>query len=245
MVSTTTCLILCMAGASGAEAHTDYYAAYRQARDGKRMLLIDMGVEFDFSTVAPEKLSGHVLCKVPVDHRIDVNGQRVRLIDSPAFQALGKQPGLVVVDLRNEKTRRLAVSVVPRRHVTKQHVEALLLLPAGTLTQRTLLWAFRVHPERPAGVLGQADTALMSHASNHSAEQAQFNVMYHAYSFPGSFEIVAASWTNQTMVDAAIELVNLWRNSPPHWWAATGQWHKFGCDMKSNGQQWFATGVFE
>ena len=44
MVSTTTCLILCMAGASGAEAHTDYYAAYRQARDGKRMLLIDMGV---------------------------------------------------------------------------------------------------------------------------------------------------------------------------------------------------------
>ena len=101
MVSTTTCLILCMAGASGAEAHTDYYAAYRLARDGKRMLLIDMGVEFDFSTVAPEKLSGHVLCKVPVDHRIDVNGQRVRLIDSPAFQALGKQPGLVVVDLRN------------------------------------------------------------------------------------------------------------------------------------------------
>ncbi len=245
MVSATTCLIFCLGSAVGAEVHTDYYAAYREAAATKRMMLIDIGSGFDFSTISREKLAGHVLCKVPTDYTIESDGKSSKLIDSPGFKALGKEPGLVIVDLRNEKTRRLAVSVLPRRHVTKQNVEALLSLPAGTLTQRTLLWAFRVHPERPAGVLGKADSTLMSHAANHSAQQALSNVMYHAYSFPGSFEIVAESWTNRTVVDAAIDLVNLWRSSPPHWGAATSAWHKFGCDMKSNGQQWFATGVFE
>jgi hypothetical protein len=227
------------------DAHSDYFSAYREARANNRMLLIDLGANFDFSTIAPEKLSGYVLCKVPADCTIEADGKQQRLLEAPAFQSLGKQPGLVIVDFRNEKTRRLAVSVLPKRHATKANVEIMLALPAGTLTQRTLLWAFRVHPERPAGVFGSADTTLMNHAANHSFEQAQYNVMYHAYWFPGNFEIVAESWSNQSIVDAAIDLVNLWRSSPAHWWAASAQWGKFGCDMKSNGQQWFGTGVFE
>jgi len=245
MVPATACLILSLTGSLWADAYTDYFAAYREARDTKRMLLIDVASDFDFGTISPEKLSGHVLCRLPVDYKIEVDGEQKRLVDCPAFKALGGKPGMIVVDLRNQQTRRLTVSVLPKRHVSKPHVETLLSLPPGTLTQRTLIWAFRVHPEQPRGVFSKADNTLMTHAANHSAVQAQYNSMHHAYWFPGSFEIVAESWTNQSIVDAAIDLVNLWRSSPTHWWAASSNWNKFGCDMKSNGSQWFATGVFE
>lgn len=244
MVAATTCLILCTAGSFWADAQTDYYAAYKEARDTKKMLLVDFGSGFDFKQLSEKQLSGHVLCRVPADYTIQKDGKSQKLIDFPAFRSLNGEQGLVVIDFRNPSTMFRAVSVLPRRHVSKQHVETMLTLPAGTLTQRTLLWAFRVRPEQPRGLFGQADITLMSHASSHSQTQAAYNSMHHAGYFPGSFEIVAQSWSQSSIVDAANDLVALWASSPAHWGAACTGWSGFGCDMKQSGGGWFGTGVF-
>ena len=82
----------------------------------------------------------------------------------------------------------------------------------------------------------------MDHADRQSTYQAQSNAMFHSSSFPGSFEIVAQSWmSNANVVDVAIDLVNLWRSSPPHWGAASTAWSRYGVDMQSNGSVWYAT----
>jgi hypothetical protein len=226
--------------------HTDYFPAYKEARNSGKMLLVDFGTGFDFKTVEPKKLEGYVLCRVPLDYTLPLDGKTARLIDAPAFDCLQKQAGLVVVDLQHKSHLRETVSVLPQRYALAGYVDALFDLPAGSLTQRTLTWAFRVHQERPACTSGMADPTLMDHADRHSTTQAQSNSMFHSSNFPGSSEIVAQSFPGQSnVVDVAIELVALWRTSPPHWGAATTPWSRYGVDMQSNGSVWYATGVFQ
>ena len=245
-MTATAYLALWLAMLVDGRVHTDYFPAYTEARKSGKMLLIDFGTGFDFKTVDPKKLDGFVLCRVPLDYTIPLDGKKTRLIDAPAFDCLQKQAGLAVVDLQHKSHLRETVSVLPQRFAIGGNVDALLDLPAGSLTQRTLTWAFRVHQERPACTFGTADPTLMDHADRHSTTQAQSNSMFHSGSFPGSFEIVAQSWmSNANVVDVAIDLVALWRSSPPHWGAATTAWSRYGVDMQSNGSVWYATGVFQ
>src|SRR5690606_6546281 len=131
-------------------------------------------------------------------------------------------------------------------HCTSDKIAALLALPEGTLTQRTLTWAFFIHPERPRSVYAAPCPRLMTHCARHSARQASMNDQHHDMNHPGRSEIVAESWPwNKNVVDAAIDIVWSWRQSPGHWSAASGTWQRFGYDMKTNGEKWFATGVFE
>jgi hypothetical protein len=225
--------------------HNDYFPAYIEARDAGKMLLIDFGTNFDFHTVDRTKLKTYVLCRVPLDYRIPVGGKQERLIDAPAFICLQGQPGIAVVNLRDKAHFRETVSILPQRFAVAGYMAVLLDLPAGSLTQRTLTWAFRVQGERPACTNGAADPALMQHADRHSLNQAYSNSMYHSSNFPGSFEIVAQSPAGGSVVDAALNLVNLWRSSPPHWGAAVTPWSRYGLDMQSNGAVWYGTGVFQ
>ncbi len=245
-MTATTCLAVWFATLVQPVVHTDYYPAYKEARKSGKMLLIDFGTGFDFKTVEAKKLDGFVICRVPLDYSLTVDGKKARLIDAPAFDCLQKQAGIAVVDLQHKAHFRETVSVLPQRYSVAGYVDALFDLPAGSLTQRTLTWAFRVHQERPACTLGTADPTLMDHADRHSGYQAQSNSMFHSGSFPGSFEIVAQSWlSNANLADVAIDLVNLWRSSPPHWGAASTAWSSYGLDMQSNGSVWYATGVFQ
>jgi hypothetical protein len=247
-MTATACFVLSMAvlAPGQVQVHNRYFPAFEEARESGKMLLIDFGTGFDFSTVDPKKLEGYVICQVPFNHTIRLEGKTERLIDAPAFACLQQQPGIAVVDLAHKSHFRETVSVLPQRYAVAYYVGALLDLPAGSLTQRSLTWAFRVHQERPACVYGTADPVLMEHADRHSAEQAAYNSMYHAGYFPGSFEIVAQSWlgSGANVADVAIDLVNLWRTSPAHWGAAVTPWSSYGLDMQSNGSVWYATGVF-
>ena len=160
--------------------------------------------------------------------RIKIDGKQARLIDAPAFTCLQKQPGIAVVDLQNKAHFRETVSVLPQavrgRRTTSGPCST---CPPGSLTQRTLTWAFRVHQERPACTNGTADPTMMDHADRHSLNQAKSNSMYHSGTFPGSFEIVAQSWmSNANIADVAVDLVNLWRSSAPHWGAAITPWSR-------------------
>ena len=126
--------------------HKDYYPAYIEARKSGKMLLVDFGTNFDFKTVDAKSLERYVICRVPVDYKLKIDGKQSRLIDAPAFTCLQQQAGIAVVDLHNKEHFRETVSVLPQRYAATYYVGALLDLPAGTLTQRTLTWAFRVAP---------------------------------------------------------------------------------------------------
>lgn len=235
-----------LGAANELEVHRDYAAAYRVARKFDNMLLVDLGCKLDFAKLDPTKLTGYVLCQLSLDAEVVADGKTVKLIDHESFANLDHGPGLVVIDLQNNEYLGRVVSVLPNRHLNLDRLYALLDLPKGTLSQRTLVWALRVHPERPQSVYGIPDRALVSHAENHSQAQASSNTQYHNMPLGiSSSEIVAESWPwNKNIVDAAIDIVHSWRQSPGHWGAASRPYSFFGYDMKQNGVKWFATGVF-
>lgn len=245
MTATALCL-LALAAAPADDVHTDYYEAYRTAQDEGRMLLIDFESGFDFERLDPRRLQNYVLCRLPVDYEIETEGGLTRLLDSPAFKHLDGGPGVAIVDLRHPRLLGRVVSLLPQRHLTAAKVAHMLALPTGTLTQRTLVWAFRIHRERPLSVYADPDHRLMAHCQRHCLVQCRANNQHHCMQHPGSSEIVAESWPwNHNIVDAAIDIVWSWRQSPGHWRAASRRWARYGYDMKHNGQKWYATGVFE
>lgn len=227
--------------APAADPTADYYAAYQQAKAERKMLLVDFGTGAGVGGRYGDK---HVACRTAVGYELP--GERGRLIDARSFVPLGGGAGLAVVDLTGGPHHGEVVSVLPARHCSPEKVSALLALPPGTLTQRTLTWAMLVHPERPRSVYAAPCPQLMSHCERHSARQASMNDQHHDMGHPGRTEIVAESWPwNKNVVDAAIDIVDAWRQSPGHWGAARQAWGRFGYDMKSNGKKWYATGVFE
>lgn len=230
--------------APAADRSDDYYAAYRKAESEHKLLLVDFGTGASLAAASPHHQSRHVVCRLAADERLP--GQSERLIDHRCFRALGCRPGLAIVDLTGGTHHGDVISVLPQSHCSSAKVAALLALPQGTLTQRTLTWAFLIHPERPQSVQATPCPQLMAHCARHSAKQASTNHQHHDLNHPGRSEIVAESWPwNKNVVDAAIDIVWSWRQSPGHWGAARQAWNRFGYDMKTNGEKWYATGVFE
>ena len=113
---------------------------------------------------------------------------------------------------------------------TPQQMLVILDLPAGTLTQRTLIYAVRVHPEHPASTSGQLDQHLVAEAQSHSENQARMLLQGH-HNWETRFhrinailpaglcarEVCAESWPGQGLVEGAIECVRSWRCSSGHW----------------------------
>ncbi|MGA2258524.1 MAG: hypothetical protein ABSG53_27995, partial [Thermoguttaceae bacterium] len=128
--------------------------------------------------------------------------------------------------------------------------------PPGTLTQRTLIYAVRIHPEKPASALGRPDERLLAEAESHSQYQAGIRLQGHhgwGSRFPriaamlgcSPREVCAESWPGQNLLESAIECVHCWRQSSGHWSAVQARNRAFGYDMKlgANGV-WYATGIF-
>src|SRR5690606_30181791 len=118
----------------------------------------------------------------------------------------------------------------PGKYYRKEALSIILDLPPGTLTQRTMIYAVRIHPEAPASTQGQFHMALADEAKSHANYQASVQVQGHQ-SWESRFhrinaklpsnvlaqEVVAESWPNETLVEACVECVNSWRQSPGHW----------------------------
>ncbi len=56
---------------------------------------------------------------------------------------------------------------------------------------------------------------------------------------------MAESWPNEDLVEACVDCVHSWRQSPGHWSAVQDRHRMFGYDIKRgvNGI-WYATGIF-
>ena len=208
-------------------------------------------------------LARYVAVKLPLDCCVTVKGKPSRLLSHDAFGELNQSAGVAVIDCTNEKSPHygFVVSVVPfasSLRLGKYETAILLGLPDGSLTQRTMILAVRTHPERPASTSGELHPVLASESASHSIHQAsisnqghhQWDNRFHRINaqMPGGAlaqEVVAESWPNQGLVDACVECVSSWRQSPGHWGAVRGRQRFFGYDIKRGGNGiWYATGIF-
>jgi hypothetical protein len=254
---------------------TDYAEATRQARALQRPLLVyfygpaDNAARQTFErealvepVVAPRR-DRYVWLRVPLETTITVGGQPIVLARHPAFANLRGRQGLAIVDYAHADRAYFGyvVSEFPftsPKYYSRRSLEVILDLPAGTLTQRTMIYAVRTHPEAPASAWGDFNNVLAAEAESHSRYQAQIHVQgHHSWEtrfhrinsrLPGDFvaqEVVAESWPDEELVDAAVECVHSWRQSEGHWDAVRRRQPLFGFDIKRglNGI-WYATGIF-
>jgi hypothetical protein len=255
--------------------HTDYTRAWEEAKTKGQMLLIffhgpasDRAAQaFEQKTLSDpaiqKQLSRYVLAKLPLGAQATAGGKPVQLIRHPAFaEMLGRQ-GVAVVDLKSTGKTHFGQVVFaypfrPGSYLATSRLGIILDLPAGSLTQRTMIFAVRAHPEKPASTTGSQSPVLAGEAQSHSSHQASIGVQGHHNwdsrfqrinsRLPGGLlaqEVVAESWPGQSLVEAAEDCVHCWRQSPGHWEAVRGRHRLFGYDMKRGGNGiWYATGLF-
>lgn len=209
------------------------------------------------------KLRDYVCVKVPLGATITVDGQEKTLFEDPAFHEMHGQPGIAIVDFRSSDPtlHGAVVSAFPiteRLWYTPRQMAVILELPPGSLTQRTLIYAVRIHPEKPASANGQLSPFLLEEAESHSRHQADIRLQGHHQwgtrfqrivgRLPNGVtarEVCAESWPGENLVEAAIECVRCWRLSAGHWNAVRAPSRFFGYDMKRGGNGiWYATGIF-
>lgn len=259
----------------GVEWRTDYSEAYNAAKAAKRMLLVNFvpttassqqqNVE-RYIAASPSlqtKLNNVVAVRVPVNAEITVNGKKQRLLSFASFSHLQGGPGFALIDLANEGQHYYGgtVNVLPYAsgkyyHFRSDYLAVILDLPPGTITQRTMVWAVRIHPERPQSTYGMHHPTLAAGATQHASYQANvgqqghqnFETRFHSLSAAagsGVSEVCAESWPGQNMIDSCLDCVASWRHSPGHWRGVSGRHRAFGYDIRRgrNGI-WYGTGIF-
>ncbi len=266
----------------------NYSQAMDQAKAEKKLMLVhfyrpadqerkeagaagDSVVNVERALGAPsvrEKLDQYVLVKLPLDAEIMSKGKSLRLLSHGAFSELHNAAGIAVIDMAHSDAEYYGyvVSVMPFTpgkyyRFRASHLEALVNLPEGTLTQRSMILAVRIHPEHPASTTGEEDPVLLSEVREHSNYQAQVHVQGHqdwesrfhriiskllGRGKPGlPVEVVAESWPDQDLMDSCVDCVASWRQSDGHWAAVKAQQASYGYDIRegTNGI-WYATGIF-
>lgn len=255
--------------------YEEYLPAIFEARRNHKQLLIYFRKEgqhasqdsFENNTLVNqdiiEKLQDFVLVRLPVDATVTIKEEKITLLEHGAFADLHKRPGVAILDFTKREHAHWGhvVSVYPfksGRYLSPEHLAIMVDLPPGTLTQRTLIFAVRIHPEAPQSTTGATHTVLMTAATNHSVHQASITLQGH-HNWESRFhsinaklnngmtatEVCAESWPGEDLVDAAVECVHSWRQSSGHWRAVRSRHPLFGYDMKRgrNGI-WYATGIF-
>jgi hypothetical protein len=264
-----------VAAAPSVTWHGNYLEAIQLARRQNKMLLIyfcdSCGQEpcnrFKAQTLDDSRVRGklrdYVCVQVPTGAKVTIDSQQIKLLEHAAFEEMLGRSGIAIVDYRskNPDLRGSVVSTFPITETlwyTPEQIAVILDLPPGTLTQRTLIYAVRIHPDKPASTDGQPSPELLEEAQNHSEYQAAIERQGHHYwasrfsrivaRLPGGLtarEVCAESWPGQRLVDAAIECVRCWRLSDGHWSAVRAPNHCFGYDMRcGNNGVWYATGIF-
>ena len=208
-------------------------------------------------------LDGYVLLKLPMDTKTtNEEGTECSIYSLPGFEHMLEHPGLVVIDFahRDMPYYGEVVGVLPflrGQSPTAEQTVVFLNLPPGTLTQRTLTYAVRIHPDQPQSANGIPAPIVVQMATEHAEFQAERGVLgHHNYSLRvyqarevlggGSpAEICAQSRPGLGLFEGAIACMRLWRNSPAHWSIARRSHTYFGYDMAqgSNGA-WYAVGFF-
>jgi hypothetical protein len=255
---------------------TDYLSACDRARESKRMLLIyfhrpddaPLCRKFEQEALADAEIRAlmqeYVLLKMPVEKKVDLpNEGEVILHRHASFAEMCRLPGVAILDFAHPEASYYehVVSVFPflkGKAYSPEQMKVILQLPPGTLTQRTMIYAVRTHPEKPKSTDNTLDANLVAEATAASAYQARIGVQGHHHwerrfhkinrMLPGHLwacEVCAESWPGQGLLESAIECVRCWRYSSGHWSAVKADQPRYGYDMRRgrNGI-WYGTGIF-
>lgn len=253
--------------------HHDYSSAVKAATAEKKMLFIvfnddsNAATRFEAEVLTnrrvQELLDNYVVAKLSVDANVKVDGKPTRILNHGAFSYMYGNAGIAIVDYTNNDPSQYGqvVSQFNFRSTqgrTVHEMEVILTLPPGSLTQRTLIYAVRMHPEKPRSTKGIFRRLLALETFRHSRNQANMQLQGHHQwesrfqqikaQLPGGLvptEVCAESWPGQQLEDAAVECVRSWRHSSGHWSAVSDNNVYYGYDMKRgrNGI-WYATGIF-
>lgn len=267
---------------------TDYKYAVREAEDLARYLLIYLYADSDLDipetladlSVIPactefetlvlnddsvrSGLKKYVLLKLPMDAKVaTINGETQPIYSLPGFEHMLELPGLVVIDFSNRNMPFFGevVGILPFMQgecPTAQQTEVFLNLPPGTLTQRTLTYAVRIHPDKPlssdgeplpivvwettAHALYQAERGIISHI-NFGTRSAKIKEMIGGEGKPA--EICAMSQSCTSLFEGALSCMRLWRYSSRHWAIAKKEHTYYGYDMAlGKSGAWHGVGYF-
>ena len=199
--------ILCCPLAVGSEKapqvawETDYGHAMEIANEQHKMLLIffhnpadPQSQRLESETLnSPEvqqKLQGFVCLRLPLDAKTALEGKDVVLLEHVSLGEMLGRPGVAIADFvhSDPKLHGCVVSVFPLTggmFYGPAEMQVILDLPPGSLTQRTLIYAVRIHPERPASAAGQPDDRLLAEAESASQYQAAIRLQgHHGWSVP-------------------------------------------------------------
>lgn len=257
------------------EWFTAYQDGYRQAVKDKSQLLIFFRDErekkvadaFERDVLANKELeaalSKVVRVIVPVGAKEPNPAAKtagVRLLDHGSFEHMYHRQGLAVIDLTDEKSNLygMVISAHPFTaglHYTVRSVTTILGLPRGTVTQRALIYAVRIHPAMPPSTNGTFSPAMVKQAHRNSVLMSQYGSVGHHDWGTRSAEATAETGRSPTeaaamamnphLIDAATELVNMWQGSPSHWVMVGSPALLYGYDMyRAPGGSWYGTGVF-
>jgi hypothetical protein len=254
--------------------HNNYADAVNVAKREKKMLLVYFSQRrldaahqaFARQTlgdprVARELARNYVLCRVVDREKILFARRRAALLDHPAFAEMNQQPGIAVLDFAHPKADfyEQVVSALPFSDGKFYNADAMLVvlgLPAGSLTQRTMIYVVRTHPAKPQSTLGEFHPVLAEQAKKHSTRMASMRnqghhnwgsraqqISYQIGDMPQ--EIVAESWPGETLLEACRDCVDSWRQSSGHWRQVRSRHGIFGYDIqKGQNGIWYATGIF-
>jgi hypothetical protein len=258
---------------------TDYGQARQLAvRTGKMLLIYFRGSPADTAHLLFEQQTlndpeirrlcrTYVLLRLPDTATIKAGGRELTLLHHASFSAMNGRPGLAVVDFKHVDAPfyQRTVSCLPFEapvyyappYHSRQSVRVFLDLPPGTISQRTMVYAVRVHPEAPASTSGTPNPILFDAATEHSRHQAiirrqghhnwnrRFQRIFRRVGGEHPTEVCAESWPGNGLVAACIDCVHSWRQSPGHWSALRKRQPAYGFDIRRGGNGiWYATGIF-
>ena len=256
--------------------HVDYAAGYREAREARKMLFVFFRddahprvAEFYENDVLSnselaESLSSVVRVVVPLNtvrpFRIPELADRT-LLSHDSFKYMYGRQGIAMIDL-TDPASDLHGQVVsthpftPGLYYTVRGTKIVLGLPRGTVTQRALIYAVRLHPAAPISTTdGKCHSYLCKAARDSSQLMASYGSVGHhdwgtrygdiAGQTGRSAMEVAAMSGNQSLIGAAIELVDQWYGSPSHWGIMSAPAAIFGYDIvRDAAGNWWGTGLF-
>jgi hypothetical protein len=263
------------APSAGPVWHTDYAVAYKTAREEKKDLFIYFRDDESYDEIFDNEevqtgLKSFVCLRIPTSyvHKGET------LMQHDAFEDMLGTPGISIVSLHDPDLPHYQEIVSAHPFVQSRYrwvpgygseeVKVILNLPAhATLTQRSMIYAIRVHPEQPQSVYCDCHSAFLGHAARHSRRQARMMHQHHAdiigashvmseeagYNVGLASEVVAESWGRvvggENVLEAAFSCIDAWRHSSGHWSAVSRQHRYFGYDLaRGDNGTWYATGIF-
>ena len=119
-----------------------------------------------------QKLLDFVCLRLPLDAKATADDKEIVLLQHSSLSEMLGRPGVAIADFAHAdpKLHGCIVSVFPLTgslFYGPAQMQVILDLPPGSLTQRNLIYAVRIHPEKPASALAVRMTACWPRQKAH------------------------------------------------------------------------------